>query len=50
MRIAVSGAHHTGKTTLIDELIGSLSTFRVIDEPCYLLEDGGHAFAGMSYL
>jgi len=50
MRIAVSGAHHTGKTTLIDELIGSLPTFSAIDEPYYLPEEEGHAFAEMPRL
>ncbi len=47
MKIAVSGSHNTGKTTLIDELIGSLPTFSTVDEPYYVLEDEGHAFADM---
>lgn len=50
MRIAVSGAHHTGKTTLIDKLIGSLPTFSTVDEPYYLLEEEGHSFAEMPCL
>lgn len=45
MRIGVSGAHRTGKTTLIDELIYSLPTYNRVDEPYYLLEEEGHAFA-----
>lgn len=45
MRIAVSGAHRTGKTTLIDELIDSLPAFSRVEEPYYLLEEEGHAFA-----
>lgn len=45
MKIAVSGAHRTGKTTLIDELAASLSAFTVVDEPYWLLEEEGHAFA-----
>jgi hypothetical protein len=47
MRIAVSGAHHTGKTTLISVLTGSLPTFSHIDEPYTLLEEEGHVFAAM---
>lgn len=50
MRIAVSGAHRTGKTTLIDELVGSLPTFRAVDEPYCLLVEEGHAFAETPYL
>ena len=47
MRIAVSGAHRTGKTTLLEELSRALPTHAVIDEPYYLLEEEGHEFAGM---
>lgn len=50
MKIAVSGAHRTGKTTLIAELVGSLPAFEVIDEPYYLLEEEGHEFAEMPSL
>lgn len=45
MRIAVSGAHRTGKTSLIEELADALPGFDVVDEPYYLLEDEGHVFA-----
>ena len=50
MRIAVSGAHRTGKTTLIDELLGALATFSAVDEPYCLLAEEGHAFAEMPCL
>lgn len=50
MRIAVSGAHRTGKTTLIEELSRALPTHRVVDEPYYLLEEEGHEFAEMPSL
>ena len=50
MRIAFSGAHETGKSTLIDQLIGSLATFDTVDEPYYLLEQEGHAFSEMPCL
>ncbi len=45
MRIAVSGAHRTGKTTLVGKLVASHPKFRAVDEPYYLLENEGHAFA-----
>ena len=44
MRIAVSGAHRTGKTTLIAELARALPTYSVVDEPYHLLEAEGHVF------
>jgi hypothetical protein len=47
MRIAVSGAHQTGKTTLVEELVGSRPEFNRFDEPYYQLETEGHAFAGV---
>lgn len=50
MRIAVSGAHRTGKTTLIDELTRELPTYGAVDEPYYLLEEEGHEFAEMASL
>jgi predicted ATPase len=50
MRIAVSGAHRTGKTTLVEELLRALPTYEVIDEPYYLLAEEGHEFAEMPCL
>lgn len=50
MRIAVSGAHRTGKTTLIEELSRALPAYAVVDEPYYLLEEEGHEFAEMPSL
>ena len=50
MRIAVSGAHRTGKTTLIEELSRVLPAYAVVDEPYYLLEDEGHEFPEMPSL
>jgi predicted ATPase len=47
MRIAISGAHLTGKTTLIEELGRALPDYGVVDEPYYLLEEEGHEFAEM---
>jgi predicted ATPase len=50
MRIAVSGAHRTGKTTLIEQLDRALSSYVVVDEPYHLLEAEGHVFAEMPSL
>lgn len=50
MRIAVSGAHRTGKTTLIEELGRALPAYLTVDEPYYLLEEEGHEFAEMPCL
>lgn len=47
MRIAVSGAHRTGKTTLIEELSRALPTYVVVDEPYHLLEEEGYEFEAM---
>jgi predicted ATPase len=50
MRIAVSGAHRTGKTTLIEELSRALPDYVVVDEPYHLLAEEGHEFAAMPSL
>jgi predicted ATPase len=50
MRIAVSGAHRTGKTTLVEELCRALPTYGAVDEPYHLLEEEGHEFAEMPCL
>ena len=45
MKIAISGTHCSGKTSLIEELSRELVTYEVVEEPYYLLEDEGHQFA-----
>jgi hypothetical protein len=50
MRIAVSGAHLTGKTTLIAELSRALPAYVVVDEPYYLLGEEGYEFSEMPSL
>lgn len=45
MRIAVSGTHASGKSTLIAELGILLPLYRVVDEPYYSLLDEGYIFA-----
>lgn len=45
MRIAVSGAHGTGKSTLVADLADALSGHLACDEPWYHLEGEGVLFA-----
>lgn len=44
MRIGISGAHGTGKTTLVEELCERLPGHQAIDEPYVLLEEEGYEF------
>lgn len=45
MRIAISGTHHSGKSTLVEELSAALPGYVTVDEPYYLLVEEGHEFA-----
>src|SRR5215471_6706048 len=45
MRIAISGAHRTGKTTLVAALSELLPAYEVVDEPYRVLEEYGHEFS-----
>jgi hypothetical protein len=45
MRIAVSGTHRAGKSTLIEDLAERLAQYQVVDEPYHLLEEEGYEFA-----
>jgi predicted ATPase len=44
MRVGISGAHGTGKTTLAEALCAQLPGHVVADEPYYLLEEQGYEF------
>lgn len=44
MRVGVSGAHGTGKTTLAQALCAQLPGHVTADEPYYLLEEAGYEF------
>ena len=44
MRIAVSGSHRVGKTTLVEALADALPGHESVPEPYHLLEEEGHAF------
>lgn len=44
MRIAVSGSHRTGKSTLVEDLCRSLPGHVSVDEPYRALEEEGHPF------
>jgi hypothetical protein len=50
MKIAVSGSHNTGKTTLVEALADLPPTFAVFEEPYYQLVEEGHVFAEMPSL
>ena len=47
MRIAISGSHLVGKTTLAEALANALPGHGFVPEPYYLLEEEGHEFAEM---
>ena len=44
MRIAVSGTHCSGKSTLVEELSSVLPGYLTVEEPYYLLMEEGHEF------
>jgi hypothetical protein len=45
VRIAVSGTHRAGKSTLVGDLAERLRGHRVVDEPYHLLEEEGFEFS-----
>ena len=45
MRVAFSGAHRTGKTTLVNAIADLVPSYGVIDEPYRVLEESGHEFS-----
>lgn len=42
MRVAFSGSHRVGKTTLIEEVARQLPAYAIIDEPYRVLEEAGY--------
>ena len=44
MRIAVTGAHGTGKTTLIEDLAAASDQFEIVPEPLWVFSQGETAF------
>ncbi|MGX4655746.1 AAA family ATPase [Micromonospora sp. SCSIO 07396] len=44
MRVAISGTHGIGKTTLAEALCARLPGYVVVDEPYHLLEEQGYEF------
>ena len=50
MRIALAGAHATGKSTLAAELSAALPGHAVVEEPYHQLAAEGHAFAALPAL
>ena len=45
MKIAITGAHRVGKTTLGETLLESLPEYELRQEPYYELEETGHVFS-----
>ena len=45
MRIAVTGAHRTGKTSLVEELRGAIPDYESRAEAYYELEEKGFSFS-----
>jgi hypothetical protein len=45
VRVAFSGTHRTGKTTLVAAIADLVPRYTVVDEPYHLLEEAGHDFA-----
>lgn len=45
MRIAITGAHGVGKTSLAERLQASLTNYDYVQEPFYDLEERGYTFA-----
>jgi len=50
MRIAISGSHLVGKTTLAEALAEALTGHELVPEPYHQLEEDGHEFAEMPSL
>jgi hypothetical protein len=50
MRIAITGTHGTGKSSLVSELSRLLPEYACVDEPYRQLEDEGHVFTEMPSL
>jgi hypothetical protein len=46
MRIAVTGTHGSGKTTLIDDFVSASADYESVPEPYWLLAQNGTPFAG----
>jgi hypothetical protein len=47
MRIAISGTHFSGKSSLVEALSQALPQYTTIDEPYHLLQEEGYEFAEM---
>jgi thymidylate kinase len=47
MRIAVSGTHFSGKSTLVTALSDALPEYSIVEEPYHLLAEEGYEFAEM---
>jgi hypothetical protein len=45
VRIAFSGSHRVGKSTLVEHVADALPRYTIVDEPYHLLEEEGYEFS-----
>jgi hypothetical protein len=45
MRIAISGTHFSGKSTLVGDVSDALRSYSIVEEPYHLLTEEGYEFA-----
>jgi predicted ATPase len=50
MRIAISGTHFSGKSTLVEALSEALPQYTTVEEPYHLLQEEGYEFAELPSL
>ncbi len=50
MRIAISGTHFSGKSSLVDALSEALPQYTTVEEPYHQLQDEGYEFAELPSL
>jgi predicted ATPase len=50
MRIAISGTHFSGKSSLVQALSEALPQYTTVDEPYHLLQEEGYEFAELPSL
>lgn len=50
MRIAISGTHYAGKSTLVEDLIEKLPKYVSVEEPYRIMEDEGYDFSAVPSL
>ena len=44
MRVAISGSHRSGKSTLVESLAAALPNYAVVEEPYHVMSEDGYEF------